>query len=218
MQITKFEHAALRIDHGDQVLLVDPGSFTRPTTEFCDLSRVAGVVITHEHPDHWTPEQLLAVAEAAPNAIFLGPAGVCAAARGIVPVVEVKPGDTASVGAFELEFFGGEHAVIHSSIPTIDNVGVLVNHEFYYPGDSWAVPHGRDVTALACPTGAPWLKISDAMDFVLEVAPSVCFGTHDKTLSEDIGRPMHRQRLQWATEQGGGTFYALEPGDSISLG
>ncbi len=120
------------------------------------------------------------------------------------------------VGAFTLRFFGGTHAVIHSSIPTIDNVGVLVNDTFYYPGDSYAVPEGVEVGTLAAPLGAPWLKIGDAIDYVLAVKPRRAFGTHDMTLSV-IGKNMHRQRLQWATEQGGGEFLVLEPGDTIDL-
>lgn len=216
MHYTRYEHAALRIDLDEQRLIIDPGSFTRPIAEFVNLTRLVAVIVTHEHPDHWTPEQLRAIADAAPQAVFYGPAGVVAAVGGIVPVTEVAPGDTVTVGNFTLEFFGGKHAVIHSSIPVIDNVGVLINDEFYYPGDSWAVPEGRNVKVLACPTGAPWLKIADAMGFVLAIAPRVCFGTHDKTLSDDIGLPMHRQRLAWATEQGGGEFVALEPGSPLA--
>jgi probable F420-dependent oxidoreductase len=74
-----------------------------------------------------------------------------------------------TVGDFTLRFFGGTHAVIHSSIPTIENVGVLVNEELYYPGDSYAVPEGIEVDTLAAPLGAPWLKIGEAMDYVLAV-------------------------------------------------
>ncbi len=216
MQITKFEHAALRIDHADQTLFVDPGSFTRPVAQCGDLSRVVAVVLTHEHPDHWTPAQLQAVTDASPSAVFFGPPGV-AAACDTVPITVVHPGDTVSVGDFTLTFFGGVHAVIHESIPLIDNVGVLVNETLYYPGDSYAIPEAITVEVLAAPAGAPWLKIGEAIDFVLAVAPRKAFGTHDKTLSSDIGLPMHRQRLQWATEQGGGEFFALNPGDTLSV-
>ncbi|MBU4465135.1 MAG: MBL fold metallo-hydrolase, partial [Actinobacteria bacterium] len=111
---------------------------------------------------------------------------------------------------------GGTHAVIHESIPVIDNVGVLVNDEFYYPGDSYAVPKGEKVGLLAAPVGAPWLKIGDAMDFVLAVAPRRVFATHDMTLSM-AGREMGRARLTWAAEQGGGEFVALEPGASADI-
>jgi L-ascorbate metabolism protein UlaG (beta-lactamase superfamily) len=212
MRVTKHEHACLRLESEGRTLIIDPGSFTLPLH---DLRKVVAVVLTHEHPDHWTPEHLDRLHEAFPDAVVYGPAGVAAAAAGR-DITVVSPGDTVTVEPFTLEFFGGTHSVIHESIPVIDNVGVLVNDEFYYPGDSYAVAKGRDVGLLAAPIGAPWLKIGEAMDFVLAVAPRRAFGTHDMTLSR-AGLQMHRQRLAWATEQGGGEFLALEPGESTDV-
>lgn len=208
MRVTKHEHATLRIDDHGETLVIDPGSFTRPLE---DLSDLVAVVITHEHADHWTPEQLTRILSAAPDTVVYAPAAVARLAEGIA-VHEVAPGDTITVGHFSLRFFGGQHEVIHSSIPVIENVGVLVNDELYYPGDSYAVPEGVDVELLAAPLGAPWLRIGDAIDFVLAAKPRRAFGTHDMTLSV-IGRDMHRQRLRWATEQHGGEFIELDPGD-----
>ena len=78
------------------------------------------------------------------------------------------------------------------------------------------MPEGVDVGTLAAPLGAPWLKIGEAMDFVLAIAPRRAFGTHDMTLSV-IGATSHRARLQWATEQNGGEFFALDPGDDLEV-
>lgn len=212
MRVTKFEHASLRIDQNGETLLIDPGSFTAPLH---DLSALVGVVITHEHPDHWTPEHLDRILRAAPGTPIFGPAGVAQAAEGY-EITIVAPGETRTVGEFTLRFFGGTHEVIHSSLPVVENVGVLVNDQLYYPGDSYAVPEGVSVDTLAAPLGAPWLKVGEAMDYVLAVNPRRAFGTHDMTLSV-IGKGMHRQRLQWATEQGSGEFSILEPGESIDL-
>ncbi|MBW1640970.1 MBL fold metallo-hydrolase [Microbacterium resistens] len=210
MRVTKHEHATVRIDDHGETLILDPGMFTLP---LADLDHLVAVVITHEHPDHVDPAQLERILRDAPGTPVYAPAAV---ARSIdpIPVNEVEPGDTVAVGSFTLRFFGGTHEVIHSSIPLVENVGVLVNDEFYYPGDSYAVPEGVEVGILAAPLGAPWLRVSDAIDFVLAVKPRRAFGTHDMTLSV-IGKNMHRQRLQWATEQGGGEFLALEPGDAL---
>ncbi|MFB8388125.1 MBL fold metallo-hydrolase [Microbacterium sp. NPDC055910] len=212
MRVTKFEHAALRIDKADGTLLIDPGSFTLPLD---DLSKVVAVVLTHEHPDHWTSEHLDRARAVHPDVPIYGPEGVAKAAPAY-GIIVVEPGDTVSVAPFELRFFGGTHAVIHDSIPVIDNVGVLVDDAFYYPGDSYSVPKGVDVELLAAPLGAPWLKIGEAMDFVVAVAPRRAFGTHDMTLSV-AGRDMHRARLAWATEQNGGTFLTLDPGESTEI-
>jgi L-ascorbate metabolism protein UlaG (beta-lactamase superfamily) len=209
MRVTKHEHAALVVEDGGRAIIIDPGSFTNPLTELQD---VIAVVITHEHPDHWTPDHLDRILKATGGVPIYGPEGVAQAAAGY-EITVVHPGDTVTLDPFTLEFFGGTHEVIHSSLPVVQNVGVLVNDELYYPGDSYAVPKGRKVDLLAAPIGAPWLKIGDAMDFVLAVAPRRAFGTHDMTLSV-IGRDMARARLQWATEQGGGEFLALEPDDA----
>lgn len=213
MRVTKFEHATLRIDEGDQTLVIDPGSFTTPLD---DLSGLVAVVLTHEHPDHWTPEHLDRILRTAPGTPIFAPSGVAAAADAAYDITVVYPGDTVTAGDFTLRFFGGTHEVIHSSIPAIENVGVLVNDELYYPGDSYAVPEGIAVDTLAAPLGAPWLKIGEAMDYVLAVKPRRAFGTHDMTLSV-AGKTMHRARLQWATEQGGGDFFVLEPGESLDI-
>ncbi|MCK2028736.1 MBL fold metallo-hydrolase [Microbacterium galbinum] len=212
MRVTKFEHASLRIDQNGETLLIDPGSFTTPLD---DLGDVVAVVLTHEHPDHWTPEHLDRILRMAPGVPIFGPAGVARAAEGY-EITVVSPGETRTVGGFTLRFFGGTHEIIHSSIPVIENVGVLVNDKLYYPGDSYAVPEGVEVGTLAAPLGAPWLKIGEAIDYVLAVKPRRAFGTHDMTLSV-AGKTMHRQRLEWATQQGGGEFFALEPGESLDI-
>jgi len=210
MKVTKYEHATLLLSIGDDSLVIDPGTFLSAV----DFGTVAAVIITHAHGDHWTPDQLGRVLEKNPNIPIYGPAGVVAAASGF-DVTEVKAGDTIEAGPFTLKFFGEEHAVIHESIPMIDNVGVLVNDELYYPGDAFTVPD-VEVGTLAAPIGAPWLKIGDAMDFVLAVKPKRAFYAHDMTLSA-AGKKMGTERLTWATEQNGGAFTVLEVGESLDI-
>ena len=64
MRVTKFEHAALRLDANEKTLLIDPGSFTTPLNDLADL---VGIVITHEHPDHWTADHFDRLLRAAPG-------------------------------------------------------------------------------------------------------------------------------------------------------
>ena len=212
MRLTKLEHAALIIEQSGKKLFVDPGSFTTAITE---AAGAVAVVITHEHPDHWTPEQLTRLVDRAPDIKIFGPQGVADAAGGF-PVTVVKAGDEISVTPFTLRFFGEKHAVIHESIPVIDNVGVLINGSVYYGGDSYTVPEGVEVDVLAAPIGAPWLKISESMDYVLTIKPKRSFPTHEMTLSK-AGKAMTGDRIKWATEQNGGEYFALEPGDSLDV-
>lgn len=212
VRVTKQEHACLILEASGKTLVVDPGSFT---TALVGLTDVVAIVITHEHADHWTEGQLKRILEGNPHARIFGTAGLAAVATGF-EITVVNGGDTQAVEPFTLRFFGEKHAVIHSSIPIVDNVGVLINDTLYYPGDSFTIPEGVEVNTLAVPAGAPWLKIAEIMDCVLAVKPRRSFPTHEMVLSV-AGKSMSNARIQWATEQGGGEFFALEPGDAIDL-
>ena len=142
-----------------------------------------------------------------------GAAATLAAAAGDeFDITVVAPGDTVEIEPFALRFFGGEHAVIHSSIPVIDNVGVLVNNTLYYPGDSLFIQEDIEVDTLATPAGAPWVKIGEIMDFVLAVAPKRSFPMHDMTLSQ-AGKNMHFARIEETTKAGGGEFFGDVAGE-----
>lgn len=213
MNVTKYEHSCLVVSKGSSKLVIDPGSFLATLPE---TSGVVGIVITHEHADHFSADRVQELLTQNPDARVFGTQGVAdAAAASGIEVEVVHGGDTLELDPFALAFFGERHNEIHSSIPLIDNVGVLVDDAFYYGGDSYTEP-GVPVEALAAPVGAPWLKIGEAMDFVLAVAPRHAFPVHDMTLSV-AGKKMQSDRLQWATEQSGGEFRVLEPGETIEL-
>lgn len=215
MKLTKLEHAALILELSGHKLYIDPGAFTAALT---DTVGAIGIVITHEHADHWTPEQLRRVLEMCPAVPIYAPAGVAAAVARVsdAEVTVVRGGDAVDVGPFTLRFFGDRHAVIHESIPVVDNVGVLVNDELYYGGDSFTVPEGVAVATLAVPAGAPWLKIGEVIDYVLAVKPRRSFPTHEMLLSR-LGKDLSNDRIKAATEQVGGEFFPLEPGESLEL-
>ena len=49
MQLTKYTHSCVRLDDGDQSVVIDPGVFKEVDTA---LDGAGAVLITHEHPDH----------------------------------------------------------------------------------------------------------------------------------------------------------------------
>ena len=212
MKLAKLEHAALVLEDDGSRLFIDPGSFTTPITE---ATRTVAIVITHEHADHWTPEQLKRILDQSPEAVILGPEGVAKAASDFAVRV-VRPGETVEIAPFTLRFFGGKHAQIHSSIPIVDNVGVIVDDVLVYPGDSFEAPDLPEIEVLAVPSSAPWLKASEFIDYVLRLKPKRSFSTHEMVNSV-IGKQMSDARIKWATEQGGGRFLDLQPGDTYDI-
>lgn len=179
MKLTKYEHACFTLEKDGQLVVFDPGSFA---TDFLAPEHVVGVVITHEHNDHFDHDQLAAIVDKNPNAMIIGPQAVTDKVE-VFTTKTVAAGDTLDIGPFHLAFFGGKHALIHSSMAPVANVGVMVNELLYYPGDSFTLP-APAVDTLALPAAAPWMKMSEAMDFLTAIRPRFAFPTHDAILSE----------------------------------
>lgn len=211
MKITKHGHACLELERGSKRILIDPGFYTE---DMGSIKDVLAVVITHKHDDHCFEKQLEAITKANPEAKIFGTLEV---KQRLVDydVTEVYHGDWYEVAPFTLEFFGDMHQEIHRSIPLIQNVGVMVNSQLYYPGDSYTKPD-VPVEVLACPTSAPWLKIGDVMDFVAEVKPKQSFATHNALLS-DLGHELNNSRVKLVTEENGGKFTYLKVGESLEI-
>ena len=208
MKITKFEHACFVVEQDGQSLIVDPGGYT---TDLVIPKVVVAVMITHEHPDHLDKNLLRAVTDKNPEAVVIAHPSITEQ-LGDFKTQAVVANEGIKVGNFELEFYGGEHAVIAPDWPTIPNLGVLINERLYYPGDSFAVPD-RDVQVLALPVSAPWLKISETMEFLRAVKPQLAFPTHDAILSE-AGKGLPNRMLPPVAEQVGTTYQRLtEPLD-----
>jgi L-ascorbate metabolism protein UlaG (beta-lactamase superfamily) len=204
MKLTKYDHACFTVEKDDQTLVVDPGNLS---TDYLPSNNVVAIVITHEHADHYDPEQIAAIVDKNPEAVIIGHESVTSQIEAF-KTQTVGAGDKLTVGPFDLEFFGGTHALIHRSIPVISNLGVMINELLYYPGDSFALP-GRAVDTLAIPGGAPWLKIGDAMDFLELVGPRFTFPTHDAVLSP-IGKGFTDRILGAMAEKIGAEYKRLD--------
>lgn len=177
--LTKYEHACFTIEKDGQILVIDPGVYT---TDFIAPDHVVGIVITHDHADHYDEELVTAIIDKNPDAMIVGHPSVIDSIEAF-QTLTVEPSDSLSLGPFELEFFGGTHATIADTMPAPANLGVMIESLLYYPGDSFTVPEDRYVDTLALPVAAPWLKISEVIDFLHAVHPHTAFPTHDAILS-----------------------------------
>lgn len=200
MKLVKYEHACFTLEDEGSVLVIDPGEFA---TDFIAPENVVAVVVTHEHPDHLDTEQLASIIDKNPEAIIFGPDSVTSKLESL-PNHTVTTGDIITAGPFTLAFHGGHHATIHESIAQIPNLSVLINDLVYYPGDSFTLTRSP-IDTLALPIAAPWMKISDAMDFMKLVKPRLAFPTHDKILS--VEGKMIADRLLIATAEANDIHY-----------
>lgn len=184
MKLTKYEHACFTLEKDGRVLVVDPGGWSG---DFAAVENVVAVVVTHEHADHFSLEKLQAIVQQNPEVVIFAHPDVAGQMAGL-PAQSVAAGDAVTIGPFALEFFGGDHATIHPDFGHFANLGVLVNDTLYYPGDSFALPQ-KPVKVLALPVAAPWLKISETIDFMLSVQPEIAFPTHD-AIASSLGKEL----------------------------
>lgn len=203
MKITKYEHACIVVEENGQSLVIDPGGYT---TDFVVPDNTVVVVITHEHNDHLDKEKLRAIADKNPNVCVLAHADVTSQLEDF-DTKSVVANEGIKIGNFEVQFFGGEHAPIYPDGSTIPNLGVMVNDRLYYPGDSFTVPD-QPVEILALPVAAPWLKISETMEFLQAVKPKIAFPTHDAILS-DSGKALPDTMLPAMAQKVGASYQRL---------
>ncbi|GAA1839470.1 MBL fold metallo-hydrolase [Asanoa iriomotensis] len=183
MRLTKFGHSCVRVEQDGAVLVIDPGGFT----ERAALDGVDAVLITHEHADHLDTDALADALGKRPSVTVHTHPDVAAKLSQLGDVVTaVETGQSFSAAGMPVRTFGGVHAEIHPDIPRIANLGFLVNDSVYHPGDSFDVPEGVRVETLFVPVSAPWLKISESVDFVRAVAPRRAFALHDGIIN-DVG-------------------------------
>src|SRR5690349_15772619 len=181
MQLIKYAHSCVRVESDAAVLVIDPGAFS----ERVALDGVDAVLITHEHADHLDLGALTDALGARPAVRIFTNAAVVGQLGDLADLATpVEPGDQFEAAGLPIRAFGGWHAEIHPDIPRVPNLGFLVDGSLYHPGDSFDVPAGVEVDTLFVPISAPWLKVSESIDFVRAVAPKRAFALHDFLLSQ----------------------------------
>ena len=181
MRLTKYSHSCVRFE-GDGVLVIDPGGFS----ERVALDGVDAVLITHEHGDHLDVDALTGALSRRPEVRIFTAAEVVPKLGDLASVTTaVEAGEDFTAAGFGVRAYGGRHAVIHPDIPTIANLGYLVDGSVYHPGDSFDVPADATVDTLFVPVSAPWLKAAESIEFVRAVKPRRAFALHDALLNDN---------------------------------
>jgi len=175
--LTKRGHACVRLEKEGRTLVIDPGSLTEPQA----LVDVDVALITHEHPDHVQGEKLAVLAESRPGLEIWTTPGAAEHLEGIRAQVRiVGEGAAFEAAGFEVLVYGKLHAV---AWPRVANVGFLVDGRVFHPGDAYTVPE-TDIDTLLLPTHASWLKATELIDYVREIAPRRAYSVHDGFLND----------------------------------
>jgi L-ascorbate metabolism protein UlaG (beta-lactamase superfamily) len=214
MKITKFGHCCLLIEENGVKVLTDPGSYS---TLQNDAKDVDVIVITHEHQDHLHVDSLKEILVNNPDAKIVTNSSVnnILKKENINDAIIVEDGQSGEVAGIKIAGHGTIHAEIFREWPSVQNTGYFIGERIFYPGDAFYNPK-IPVDILAWPAAGPWLKISEALDYALEVKPKVLFPVHDGMLNENGGGLLKRLG-ESILEKNGIKFVVLEIGKETEL-
>lgn len=209
IRVTRFRHSCVRLDRDGSSLVLDPGTLSDLDAA---LEGVTDLLVTHDHADHLDVARVAARSDVRvhgprPVVDALLAAGVPADRLSVV-----RRGDAFDAAGFPVRVVGEAHAVVHPDLPVAVNVGYLVAGVLH-PGDSFVDPDGAAVDLLLLPIGGPWLKASEAVDYVRTVRPARVAAIHDAHLS-DAGRALVKTLVDGL---GGVDLTILGDGESIEL-
>jgi L-ascorbate metabolism protein UlaG (beta-lactamase superfamily) len=213
MRLTKLGHSCLLVEEGGARLLLDPGTLSGG---FEELEGLTAVLFTHQHADHLDQARLRGLLDRNPRARVISDQGSAEPlGQAGVEVEVVADGQELDVGGVGVRVAGRDHAVIHPDIPVVPNVGYLVGGRLFHPGDAFTEP-GQPVEVLAVPAAAPWLKLSEPIDYLRAVRPKVAVPVHELLLS-DAGRSIHYRQLEQLGAKGGTALRSLDDGVPAEL-
>jgi L-ascorbate metabolism protein UlaG (beta-lactamase superfamily) len=217
MQLTHFGHSCLLAtfpgaDGAGTTLLFDPGVFSHG---FEGITCLSAILITHQHPDHADTSRLPALVDANPQAkLYADPQ---TAAQLGQPWQPVHAGEELTIGGLRVRGGGGVHAVIHPEIPLINNISYLVGDSGHsarlmHPGDALYIPR-EPVDVLALPAAAPWMKISEGVEYLRAVNPDRAIPIHQGIVAP-VAYNLYYQRY---TEMGSAEFRVLGAEDATEF-
>ena len=184
MQITKFVQSCLLVETEDRVGLFDPGMMSQEALPVDQLDRLDDIIITHQHPDHFSIDIVKELAQRFPGVLITAPSEVVAllGREGITATDLPSPG---------LEFFDSPHENGAALFLQPQEIGVHYLDQLSHPGDSHSFTETKAVLAL--PITAPWGSSVAALNLALELKPQYIIPIHDWHWRDEARQQMYEK-------------------------
>jgi len=181
MQFCKLNHSTFWLQHKGSKILFDPGDYAINETR--NLTDIDLLIITHNHPDHLHLPSVHNLFQKNPNLTILANPEVAAVIRAEGIQAQIcYPGQTFVFREIAIENFSLPHVEIWKELKHPENTGFVIDNYFYNPGDSFQPINRPNLVCTFMLTG-PAVKISEALEFILQQKPKLAIGIHDGMLN-----------------------------------
>lgn len=220
MRVSKYIHACLLVEDGDDKILFDPGkfSFVEGLVKPDDFKSLTAIILTHRHPDHVDDDALEKLVRNNPSAAVLTNSEIESELSRQGISAEVFEAGRRAVGNFELKAVGAEHAPILNA-QTPQNTAYVVSGRLLHPGDSFdrSLDAYQGIELLALPIMAPWTTELEVAEFARRISPRQIIPIHDG-YAKDFFLKQRYENFQKYFAQLGIRFHAMgEPGESLEV-
>jgi len=213
MKITKYGHACLFLEKKGQIVVIDPGCFTKLPSDL--PTYITAIIITEEHADHFDMQNIKLLVKNSPSAKVFTTESVGKSLKAEKIDTEIISGDQeTTIGDFELKFSETPHAPVYQTSPC-QSLTVQINSTLYYPSDSYATTE-KEVTVLALPLSGPWYKVSESIDFANAINSRMIITTHNGLNSAD-GDKVATHHIQSHLKDSSRGWHDLAVGESIEV-
>lgn len=213
MIITKYGHCCLLIEINGKRVLTDPGAFS---AGYENLTNIDVIVVSHEHGDHLHIPAVKILLVQNPNAEIVANSSVARLLEVEGITCTIIEGEAKAICKdVSIEAQDAKHVEIFEDFGMVQNTAYRIGDEFFYPGDSYAIPE-KYVRVLALPVAGPWLKVVEAIHYAQTLRPEIAVPVHDAVLSNE-GKAVHYRLFTTKLADSNIVFKPLIDGEPTEL-
>jgi len=208
MNIFKYDQSCIVLEKNNTRLVIDPVEIK---TKLPHLDYVRAIIVTHSHSDHFDAETIDRIVKRNPGVVIFTTEDNI---QNLPTAIAVKHGEKRTIGEFNIEFFGANHAPIDGNHIPCQNIGVVIDNLFVDPGDSFDLPPIPNPFILTVPICAPWIKTIESINYIRQLRPTKVLPVHDALLS-NFGLPIYNNWISKACVEVNAQHCAIRPGDKL---
>jgi len=212
MKVTKVFHSCVLVECKGTKILLDPGSWVFGEGYMKKIDADA-VFVTHEHQDHYFPDALKEFGgKIITNASLAGKmhdAGIKADV--------IQKGKSLQIQDFSIRAINCPHGAL--PVPCPENAGFIIKENnsekrIFAPGDSLEFDEEvQGIDVLLAPVIAPWMRVTEGIDYVKRVKPKITVPVHDGFMKYPFATNMFCSVLA----DSGFNIQARNPGESFEI-